>query len=176
MKKLLVPLMVLLMGATAYPAEKVKIGFINLQEALNESEVGKKAKQDLEQVIREKQAEVEGKVKAKDAMREDLEKQSVMLSEDARNKRVDELRRLEREIERLISDTNAELQKLQREKEVDILKELDAIIGKIGKEEGFTLILPSDVVLYAVEGLEITDKVIEEYDKSSGHKPAGKGK
>lgn len=168
--------MVLLMSATAFPAENVKIGFINLQKALNESEVGKKAKQDIEQVIREKQAEVEGKVKAKDAMREDLEKQTVMLSEEARNKRVEELQRLEREIERLISDTNAELQKLQREKEVGILKELNAIIDKIGKEDGYTLILPSDVILYAVEGLEITDKVIEEYDKSSGRKPEGKGK
>jgi len=165
MKKFLVPLFVLLLGAGAFAAEKEKIGFVNLQAALNDSAMGKAAKAELEEIIKRKQGDVEARVKAKDALKEEIEKQSAVLSEDARRSKKDELQRMEREIERLVADTNADLQKLQREKEVRILKELDDIIRTFGKEHGYAVILPLDVVLYADEGMDVTAAVVGEFDK-----------
>lgn len=166
MKKFLVPLFVLLLGTGAFAAEKEKIGFVNLQVALNESAVGKAAKAELEEIIKRKQDDVETRIKAKDAFKEEIEKQSAVLSEDARRSKAGELQRMEREIERLVADTNADLQKLQRDKEVRILKDMDDIIRRFGKEHGYTVIFPSDVLLYAAEGLDVTAAIVEEFDKA----------
>lgn len=165
MKKFLVPLFVFLLGAGAFAAEKEKIGFVDLQVAMNESAMGKAAKTELEEIIKQKQGDVEARIMAKDALKEEIEKQSAVLSEGARKSKKDELQRMEREIERLVADTNADLQKLQRDKEMRILKELDDIIRKFGKEHGYTVIFPSDVIVYAAEGLDVTTAIVEEYDR-----------
>lgn len=165
MKKILVPLFVFLLGAGAFAAEKEKIGFVNLQVAMNESAMGKAAKTELEEIIKRKQGDVEAKIKAKDALKGEIEKQSAVLSEDSRRSKKEELQRMEREIERLVADTNTDLQKLQRDKEMRILKELNDIISRFGKEHGYTVIFPSDVLIYAAEGLDVTAAIVEEYDR-----------
>src|SRR3990172_9406474 len=82
-----------------------KVGFIDLQRALNESEEGKKAKTELETVIKEKQTSISEKVKARDKLREDLSKQAAALSEKARKAKAEELDKLEKTVDRLISDS-----------------------------------------------------------------------
>jgi Skp family chaperone for outer membrane proteins len=56
----------------------------------------------------------------------------------------------------------------------EILTELDGIIDGIGEEGSFTLILPSEVVLYAAEGLDLTEQVIKKYDEMKSSAPAEK--
>jgi outer membrane protein len=173
MKKLLVLFFVLfVIPSYAVSAQEVKIGFVDLQRALNESEAGKKAKAELEAIIKEKQSRIDEKIMRKEKIRKELEMQATVLSENAIRQRQDELDRMERDIQRLIDDSNAEIQRRQRQMELSILKELDAIITELGKEEGYTIILPAEVILYSGEGTDITDRVIEKYDKSksSSHK------
>lgn len=165
MKKLLVTIFALLFCSQALAAEKTKIGFVDLQRALNESEFGKKTKTELEDLIRAKRTAIEEMAKTRDSMKEELDRQATTLSDEAMRQRVDELDRKERELERLVADTNEELQKLQREKEIVIIKELDDIISGIGKKEGYIVILPSDVILYSEDDADLTDRVIKEYDR-----------
>ncbi len=172
MKRLLVIALIMLFGSIAYAGE-LKIGIVDVQRALNESEIGKKAKTELEGIIKKRQAEIDQKMLAKDRLAKELEKQQLVLKEEEYNKKQGELESIERELERLISDSNTEIQKLQRERETGILKDLDAIIMQIGKEGDFSLILPAEAIIYFGEGMDITDKVLERYVKSGG---AQKGK
>jgi outer membrane protein len=165
MQRFLVIIMLLLFSSGALAAEKeAKIGYVNLQQALNASVYGKKAKSEIEDVIREKQSMIRSRVEKHEQAKKELEIQSATLSEEALRQRMTELEKEEREIERLITDSNAALQKVQREREFEILTELDGIIDGIGEQGAFTLILPSEVVLYAAEGMDLTEKVIEKYD------------
>jgi len=175
MKKLLAVLFIsfitlglMAQAGKAEAADETKVGFINLQEALNESAFGRETKGQLEEIIKQKQAAISSKIDTKEMLEQELDKQSPMLSEEAVRQRSDEIDKLERDIERLISDSNTEIQKMQREKEVAILKELDDIIQALGRERGYTVILPADVVIYAGEGLDITQEVIKRYDKMKG--------
>jgi outer membrane protein len=143
----------------------VKIGYIDMQKALNESDAGKKAKAELEQMIKERQVKIDEKVALRDKLLAELEKQSVVLSEEAMRQKQDELDLLSREIERMASDARMELEKSQRELELDIVKDLDGIITKIGKESGYMLILPSDVILFSVEGIDMTDLVVQKLNE-----------
>jgi len=67
---------------------------------------------------------------------------------------------------KVLQDYEAELQKKDQEWTEKILKEVEKVIYKIGKTEGYDLILEKSAVLYAPEAYDITDKVIREYDKT----------
>ena len=166
MKKLtlLAVAMLLVFSTYAFAAEIVKIGYIDMQDALNESLAGKDAKAALEKMVKERQVKIDEKIALRDKLVADLEKQSVVLSDDAKRQKEDDLEKLNRELDRMVSDSNTELQKQQRELELGIIKDLDAILKDIGKNGNYTVILPAEVVLYSVEGIDVTDEAIKRLD------------
>ncbi len=177
MRKILTMIFILALSAHAYgqEAEKpVKIGFIDMQRALNESEAGKNAKAELEKMFRDKQKAIDERIAQREKLVAELEKQAVVLSEEARRQKQDALDKLTRDLERMISDTNAELQKSQRELEIGIFRDLDKIIRDIGESGGYTVILPSEALLYSTEGIDLTDSIIAKHDELYRQKP-GKG-
>jgi len=172
MKKLalLVAVLFLLTGTSALAAEAItiKIGYIDLVRALNESESGKKAKSDLEFLIKTKQTSIDEKGKAIEKAKSELEKQSSVLSPDARKVKEEEMERRVRDYQRLVSDSQNEVKKRESELTGDILKELRAVAQKIGEEEGYTLILESaeGQILYAKKESDLTETVIKKYNES----------
>jgi outer membrane protein len=95
-----------------------------------------------------------------------MEKQASVLSAEARKKKEDELEKLLREYQRIVQDSQAEVKKKEGELTEAIIKESREIIGKIGEEEGYTLIIEKGMVLYSNKGIDITDSVLKKYDES----------
>ncbi|MFN3395217.1 MAG: OmpH family outer membrane protein [Thermodesulfovibrionales bacterium] len=153
-------------------AQEVKIGYVDLRLALNESEAGKKAKTELESMIKIKQAAIDEKGKAIDKLKGDLEKQASVLSEGARKSKEEEIERHIREYQRLVQDSQAEVKKKESELTGSILKELREIIDKIGKEENYTLILENveGLILYSKKDIDLTEKVIKTYNETKAKK------
>jgi Skp family chaperone for outer membrane proteins len=87
-----------------------------------------------------------------------------MLADDAKRQKLDQIDKLQREIQRMIDDFDTEMQQFQRDKEIAMIKDLDAIIGKLGDEEKYSMILRAEIVVYSAKGIDITDLVIERYD------------
>jgi outer membrane protein len=172
MKKVasLVIVLLMLTGTSALAAEviTVRIGYVDLVKALNESESGKKAKTDLEFLIKTKQTTIDEKGKAIEKTKADLEKQTSVLSPDARKAKEEEMERLLRDYQRLVADSQNEVKKKESEITGDILKDLRAIVQKIGEEEGYTLILESaeGQILYAKKEADLTEIVLKKYNES----------
>lgn len=150
----------------------IKIGYVDLRLALNESDAGKKAKADIESLVRIKQAAIDEKGKAIDKLKGDLEKQASVLSEEARKSKEEEIERNIREYQRLVQDSQAELKKKESELTASMLKELREIIDKIGKEENYILILENveGLILYAKKDIDLTEKVIKIYNETKARK------
>ncbi len=173
MKRILVAVSIVLCitaGAVskATAAEGLKIGIVDLFRALNESDAGKKAKTDLEALIKSKQIAIDEKGKKLEALKGDLEKQTAIISAEARKAKEEELERLVRDFQRIVADSQAEVKKKEGELTGGILKDLRDAINKIAQEEGYSLILEraEGLVLYAVKPLDITDKVIKRHDEA----------
>ncbi|RPI37669.1 MAG: OmpH family outer membrane protein [Nitrospiraceae bacterium] len=168
MKKLSLLLVVLslFVAAQAY-AENIKIGSVDLIKALNESDAGKKAKTDLESLIKTKQASLDEKGKSIEKMKGDIEKQSSVLSADARKSKEDELEKVIRDYQRLVGDSQGEIKKKEGEFTKEIIKELREIIAKIGTEGGYTIILEGSdgQILYAQKEIDLTDLVIKKHNE-----------
>lgn len=157
---------------SAFAAETVKIGYVDIRGALNESEAGKKAKIELESLIKTKQTVIDEKGKAIEKLKADVEKQASVLSAEAKKTKEDEIERLMREYQRQAQDAQAEVKKKESELTVAILKELKEVVDKIGQEEDYSVIFENTdgVILYSKKELDITDKVIKKYNESSAAK------
>ena len=159
-----------LTGASALASEviTVKLGYVDLVRALNESESGKKAKADLEFMIKTKQSAIDEKGKAIEKAKSDLEKQTSVLSQDARKTKEEELERMLRDYQRLVSDSQGEVKKKETELTGEIVKELRTIVQKIGQDEGYTLILEGaeGQILYSKKEIDLTDAVIKRFNET----------
>jgi outer membrane protein len=144
----------------------MKIGYIDLQRIVYESETGKKAKSELDALIKSKQAVVDEKRKTLEKLKSDLEKQASALSPEARKAKQDEYEKNEREFLRFAQDSETELRKKDAELKEMIVKEVFELMDKIGKEEGYTMILDRSMVIYGNKEIDITNMVIKKYNES----------
>jgi outer membrane protein len=172
MKRLISFLVLLLVLNGLASASEVKIGYVDLQRALNESEPGKRAKSEFEALFKTKQRELDNKNRELGKLKEEIEKQSELLSKEALKSKQDEFDRKMREAKRFQQDAEEEINRKRAELTNDILKDLGRIIAKIGKEEGYTLIFQKveGIIIYANSAIDLTDKVIKRYNEASSRK------
>lgn len=153
----------LLINTPVLTAETIKIGYVNLQRALNESEAGKNAKKQMEALIASKQKGINDKEKEIDRLKTELDRQKTVLSAEAKKKKEDTLEREMRDYQRLLRDSQEEVQKKEMELTSEIIRELRTVVSKIGKDEGYTMILEQaeGIMLYGSPAVDLTDKVIK---------------
>ncbi len=144
-----------------------KFGYVNFQQALNEVEEGKKAKAVLKTEFEEKQKKLDEIQRKLQAMKEDLEKQRLILSADALKEKEEEYRKLFIELQQKIATYKEELQTKEGKLTSDILTIIHCIVQDVGTAEGYTMILEKsqDVVLYSQADADLTDTVIKKYNK-----------
>lgn len=160
-----------LLSSTAQAAnEAVKIGYIDMQRALEETSVGKKAKADLEKEFNRKKAELQKKEADLKKMDEDLRKKAAALSDEAKAKKMQELQAEVLKFQREVSESQMAIQKKERELTQPILEKLQAALEKVAKEGGYTMIIEKGQqqqnVIWAKKELDITDQVVKEFEKS----------
>jgi outer membrane protein len=154
-------------AGTVSAAEAAKIGYVDLRVALNDSDAGKKAKAELESLIKTKQSAIDEKGKTIEKLKADLEKQSSVLSTEAKKSKEDEIERLLRDYQRLVQDSQNEVKKKEGELTGSIIKEIRDVVEKIGQDEGYSLILENveGIILYSRKDLDVTDRVVKTYNE-----------
>jgi outer membrane protein len=150
----------------------LKVGVVDLYKAIQESNQGKKAKADLESMVKSKQEALESKGRAIEKLRTDLEKQGDALSETAKKNKADEYERLTREYQRNMADSQNEIRKKESELLGRVVKQIGDIVTAIAQEEKYSLVLEraNGVVLFVDASIDITDKVISQLDSAKPKK------
>ena len=170
MKKIIFLMLVLLFAYNAEAAE-LKIGYVDLSKALNESNEGKKATKTLEELVAGKQAVLAEKEEEIKKLKEELEKQkqSPMFTADAMRDKEANLNKLVRDLQIKVNDYQEEVQKKEAELRTDIIKGLKTIINNYGEKEGFTIIFESreSGILYSQKNIDVTDEIIKKYNEVS---------
>jgi outer membrane protein len=154
-------------------AADLKIGYVDLQKALNESTAGKKAKEKFTAEVKKAESEITRKKEELERLGASLEKQGSMLKDDIRTDKEKQFIQLQKDYERKVKDYKDELQIKDAQYTRGILADLVDIIKKYGKDNSYTIIFERSetVLLYTTEALDITDKIISLYDTKG---PSGK--
>lgn len=168
---LLASLVMGLLSSTAKAAE-MKIGYIDMQKAIQETSSGKKAKASLEKEFNAKKAELQKKEGDLKKMDEDLRKKAAALSDEVRNKKMQELQTEAMKFQREVGESQMNIQKKERELTQPIIEKLQAAVDKVAKEGGYTMVLErsEQSVLWAKKDLDLTDAVVKEFEKTADKK------
>ncbi|MFQ5532336.1 MAG: OmpH family outer membrane protein [Candidatus Methylomirabilales bacterium] len=155
-------------GAPPVKAQGAKIGFVDLQRVVVESQRGRDllAKQQAERDA--KQREIEAQEKKIRQMEADLEKQRAALSETAMKDRERDIRRRQRDLRRTVEDLNREFSERQRDLQNRLVQEVATVVRSYGKEKGYLLIMEvrSGGVMYGNEAADLTKEIIARFDAS----------
>lgn len=169
MTKHVILLGALVVGRVAAGAD-TKIGYVDLQRVLAETEEGKKAKSSLESVFKQKQAEIDKRLTELKKAQEDFEKQKALLKPDARDQKGREIDTAMRELQTVYVKHQEDLSKREAEAMKDIFKKTEKIIQKVASEEGISLVLEKtqSSILWAQPALDITNELVRRYNAGGG--------
>jgi outer membrane protein len=145
-----------------------KIGFINMQTIIQNSNAGKKAAEDFKKLFAQKQ----GNIKAMEAevkkLKDELDKQGAVMTASARTDKEAAYQRKMRDYQILVDDTNKELQKRDQEYSQQLIPEILKVVRTIAEKEKYTLILDVSTMPlpYFDKAGDISRKVIEDFNKA----------
>jgi outer membrane protein len=146
----------------------VKIGYVDLQKAIQQTSTGMKAKKELEKEFNSKKQDLQKREADLKKMGEDLEKKKLALSDEVRAKKSQDLQQEMMKFQREVGESQMTIQKKERDLTQPILEKLQGALEKIAKEGGYTMVLEKSEqsVLWARKDLDLTEAIVKEYEKT----------
>lgn len=147
-------------------AADVKIGYANLQKALNECQAGVKAKEDLKKEAEGLEGELGKKQEELKKLKEELDKKGSVWNKETREAKEKDFKARTADFQKKFMDYGENLNKKKQETEARIIKELRDTVEEIAKKKGITFVFEKSVggLLYAPKEYDLTDEVIKAYD------------
>ena len=144
--------------------ERMKIGYIDVQRVIAESQSGKRAKERFQVQVKKAEADVQKERQDLERLKSDLDKKGLLLKEEERRSMEADLQKRSVILQRTMNDYQQDLRQKESEIMSEILKEVEQIVNEVGKAEKFTLIFERSQIIYSDQGIDITSKVIETYN------------
>ena len=167
--RLLVAALLLALSTPAL-AEDVKLGFVDLQRALNEVDEGATAKKALKKEFDEKQKTLDAKQNELKALKEELDSRGTMMKPEVKQEKLNDLQKRLLETQQLYFQLQQELSKREGEATAEIFKKMGVILQTLGEEQSFAMIVEKSAVVYAKPSLDVTNELIRRYNDSYGKK------
>ena len=149
-----------------------KIGILDPQEILEKSIEGKKAFTKLLDFQKMKGEQLEKMKKDADLLEEKLRTQGMTMSDKARLDLTKEIESKKSSLQNEYNNAQRDLQFQQQEIFGKIQEALSPIIKAIREEKGLTVILDKRSIVDFDPSIEITDEVVQRYNKASLATPA----
>ena len=171
LKSLILVLIILIVGAQwGFCADVAKIGMVSFQKILDNSEAGKAAKQELTTEGQSMEAELKSRSDDINALQQMLERDTGLMTKEAREEKKWELDRKIDDAKALKKKYDRKIQDLQMQLLSSIRTDLVDLIRNYGQKEGYLLIIEDVSVVYAPTSIDITDTIIEQYNKQYSQK------
>ena len=158
-----------------------KIGVINLQAAVAYTNEGQRDLSELQKKFEPTQTELKKSNDEVEALKKQLDATKDKLSDDERNKRVQEIEAKQKALERRFEDYQNDFGQQQQEVFDRILKQLYPVLTDFATKNGYSVVVDASgqasPILWAAESTNITQALIDAYNVKSGiaapAKPAG---
>jgi len=143
-----------------------RVGYINLQRLVNESKMGKEAKEDIRKLRKEKEDLLALKLKEINKLKQDFNNAENNMTVRQKRAKLEVLKRAYKDYQRLVADSKEDIVIGDRELVAIILEKADSILKKVAKEKNFTIILKDpNAIGYLDPKVDITDDVLRELNR-----------
>lgn len=166
MKKLILSITLIALTAvfSGVAAAELKLGYVNLQKALNECLAGKEAVLELEAETKKRQEQIDVKQEDLKKLNEEIEKKKTVWSADMQEQKQKELQSRMQEFQRFYLQSNDDLKRREQEKKTVIIKDLIEIAKPLAKEKGYTFLFELQGLIYGPPEADLTNDLIKAYD------------
>ncbi len=156
----------LLLPAAALAAE-VKLGYVDLQRALNEVEEGKAAKAKLKKKFEKSQQQLDAEQEKLKKAKEELDRKKLAMDEATLRQKAMELDQEMVRVSGIYAKLQKELTEEERKATGEIFKKMRELIGVIAEKEGFTFVLEANEsgLLYGPPSLDVTNDLVRKYNE-----------
>jgi outer membrane protein len=147
-----------------------KIGVVDMQRALAETEDGRKAKDTLKKLFEQRQKTLDKQQNDLKSLKDGLDKQRDVLQREVLTKKLEEYQKAVAELQTTYVDFQRELTK-------PILMRMERVVRRIGQAEGYTLVVDRSEagVMYVPSTYDLTDVLIQRYNAGEGRDDDSKG-
>ncbi len=153
------------------PTPRSKIGIINVQRAIVETEEGKKAQEKLKADFAPKVKELQAKQEELARLQNQLREQERALSDVARANLVRQIETKTKGFNRSREDFNSDGQQAQSEVLGKIGQKVLKVLGEYAVENGYHVVIeigsPQTPVVWANRAVDVTDDIIKRYNAIS---------
>lgn len=167
---------------SAIADDVAKIGFVDLERAVNEIAEGAKAKMELQKEFDAKQGVLDKKQEELKNLQDDLQKQSAVLSAKAKEQKMAGMQKKMAEVQQLYMTMQQAMVKRQQEVMGPILAKMNTLIASISKEQGYVGVFDkgpkagAPMVLFSLPHLDLTNEIIRRYNDAYGTKNSSQAK
>ena len=145
-------------------ADVAKIGVVDFQQLFEQSEAGKKVKEQITAEGKKMEAELKGKGSEIEDLKKRLEREALVMSKEMREEKERDFRIKVNDIKMLQKKYESELQNMQKHMMGDLQQDVISIIEEIGKSGGYLMIVEKRAVLYSPSTIDITGEVVKKYN------------
>lgn len=157
----------MLIPAGSAAAADYKIGYVDVRKAVEGSEQAQKAKGELQSQVEERQTKLESQRQTIQELQKQLKQQGSLMSEDQRKEKERQLQQAMRKFRRAQQAAQEDIDARKNQVLQDIYDQVSRIINRIGKEEGFDLILTGPSAMYVDDRVNLTQRVVEQLNQAS---------
>ncbi|MFW2367499.1 MAG: OmpH family outer membrane protein [Desulforhopalus sp.] len=152
-------------------AADLKIGVMNVQKIIVTCDAGKKAKDRFDKKMKELQASFKSEEDGLKKMQEEIKKKSSAWSEEKKAEKVRDFQKSGRELQAKTEDARFEMKQMQDKELEPILKALEKVVDKYGKDNGYSAIMDSkNGVIYFDDKIDISDTLVKKLNEAMAAK------
>jgi len=158
----------------AVSAQATKIGVVDLQRAINETEDGRKSKDRLKKLFESRQTGLDKKQEDLKKLKEEIEKQQSLWTPEVRAQKIESYQKQLVDLQQIYVEYQRELAEKEGELTKTIIERMEKILRRIGQTDGYTLIMERGEagIIYVPGNLDLTDVVIQRYNAGEGAEAA----
>ncbi len=157
---------VVFLFASASASAADRIGYVDMARVVNESAAGKRAKAEIEGIIKQKQEQVNREGQKLKTQQQALEKEQLTLTEAQKRAKQRAFEQKVQAYQKLAAEAQRDIGQKDTERSRQVLTAVRGVIRELAQQENLLLVLEKNdqPVLYAADGPDLTDKVIKAYD------------
>ncbi len=157
--------------AAAAPATETKVGIVSIQDAIANTNEGKKELDALQQKYAPRQTALQAQNDEVENLKKQLQAQGDKLSEEERNNRVRVASEKQKALQRNYEDFQNEVQQAEQEILNRLGKKMLTVLEKYAKDNGYSVVMdvsnPQTPVLFANPASNMTKGLIDAYNAGS---------
>jgi len=141
------------------------IVYVDIDKTVSDVDEGLEAQEKMKKEQKKRQDEIASREAEIKKMQDELEKQAKSMSKEAIEKKAAAYQQALGEYQQVVMKFNKELGEKEREFYDPIERKLRELLREMANHDGYDMILSKRAVAYGRKDLDLTDKIIQEYNK-----------